>query len=103
VRDLHAALTDRDHPEALEAARSLIEKVVVYPPETDNDPPRVVLVGDLIALLQAGGVSSPQSGAQSVAPDGVLSMFVSSIKEAPGAKPWSSLFNRPRFPLSRPA
>ena len=76
VRDLHAALADRDHPEALETARSLIEKVVVYPPETDNDPPRVELAGDLIALLQAGGVIAPQSGAQSLGPDGVLSMFV---------------------------
>jgi hypothetical protein len=75
VRDLHTALADRDHPEALEAARSLIEKVVVYPPETDNDPPRFELVGDLIALLQAGGVSDPHSGAQSARPDGVLSML----------------------------
>jgi hypothetical protein len=41
---LHAALATHDHPEALEAARSLIEQVIVYPPETDKDPPRVELV-----------------------------------------------------------
>jgi hypothetical protein len=87
VCELHAALANHEHPEALEAARSLIEKVIVYPPETDNDPPRVELVGELIAMLQAGGVSAPQSGAQSAGPDAVLSMFVSSVKEAPGAMP----------------
>jgi hypothetical protein len=84
VGDLQVALANRDDAEALEAARSLIDKVVLHPPETDGDPPRVELVGDLAALLGAAGVSLPSPGSRSTVTDEVLGLFVSSVKAAPG-------------------
>jgi hypothetical protein len=84
VGDLQVALANRDDAEALEAARSLIDKVVLHPPETDGDPPRVELVGDLVALLGAAGVSLPSPGSQSTVTGEVLGLFVSSVKAAPG-------------------
>ena len=67
VRNLAPALEKGENPEALEAARSLIDKVILHPPETDDDPPGVELIGELMALLKAGG-SATQSGSQSAIP-----------------------------------
>ena len=53
VRNLAAALAADDNPEALEAARALIDQVIVHPPAIDGDPPRVELIGELMALLKA--------------------------------------------------
>ncbi len=77
VRDLDAALANQDQPEALEAARSWVEKF--RPPVIDDDSPRVELT--------AGGVGDPQPGAQSTGPDAVLSLFAGSVKAAPRAEP----------------
>ena len=87
VRNLAAALAADDNPEALEAARALIDQVIVHPPDIDGDPPRVELIGELMALLKAGGLSNPQSVSQSATPDPVLAMFASSVKAAPRAEP----------------
>ena len=62
VRNLAHALEKGENPEALEAARSLIDKVILHPPETDDDPPGVELIGELTALLKAGGVGDNQVG-----------------------------------------
>ena len=83
VRDLRSALANNDHPEALEAARALIDKVIVHPPVVDGDLPSVELVGELMAILSTAGVSASQLGVQSATSDSVLSVFVSSVKEAP--------------------
>jgi len=58
---LAAALERGDDPEALELARSLIEKVVVQPPRGDDDPPSIEVVGELVALLTAAGVEGGRS------------------------------------------
>jgi site-specific DNA recombinase len=83
VRNLEAGLANRDDAEVLEAARSLIDKVILHPP--DGNPPRIELVGDLMALLRAAGISEPPSGSDAAVSDHVLGVFVSSVKAAPGA------------------
>jgi site-specific DNA recombinase len=106
---LNAALAAGRDPETLEAARALVDKVIIHPPETDDDPPRIELVGDLMVMLQAGGVGRAQAKVGVAAYDRVLGLFVSSVKEGPGAKPWAFCFTRlPRgrgphaIPLPRP-
>lgn len=87
VNDLQAALTREAQPEALEAARALIDQVIVSPPETDGDPPGVELIGELMALLKASGIGTEHTPKAASLDDAVLSLFVSSVKEAPGAEP----------------
>jgi DNA invertase Pin-like site-specific DNA recombinase len=87
VESLGTTLENGQDPELLEAARALIDKVVIHPPNADGDPPGVELVGELMAMLRAAGVGGVEPGSGHPADDPVLSMFVSSIKEAPGAKP----------------
>ncbi|MEO3475704.1 recombinase family protein [Roseomonas sp. CAU 1739] len=41
--------------EVLEAARALIDKVIVSPGEGPDDPPGIELIGQLMAILKAGG------------------------------------------------
>ena len=91
VADLRSALAVGANPEAMEAARALIERVVVHPPEIDDDPPRIELIGELMALLTTAGLGANDNRAGASRPDPVLELFVSSVKAAPGAKPRSSL------------
>ncbi len=55
VAALRQALEAEDGVEALEAARALIDTVVISPPEGPGDPPGIELTGNLIAMLRAGG------------------------------------------------
>jgi hypothetical protein len=87
VAKLAALLSAGDHPEALEAARALIEKVIIHPPDTDDDPPGVELVGELMSLLKAAGIGQAGVGDHLLSGDPVLGLFVSSIKAGPGAEP----------------
>ena len=87
VDSLKAALARGDHPEAIETARALIDKVIIHPPEGDGDPPGVELIGQLMALLGTAGVPEAQASEKPGQPASVLAMFVSSVKSAPGAKP----------------
>jgi DNA invertase Pin-like site-specific DNA recombinase len=87
VATLASLLADGHHPEALEAARALIDKVIIHPPESDDDPPGVELVGDLVALLRAAGVEQANAGDEPSGADPVLGLFISSIKAGPGAEP----------------
>jgi hypothetical protein len=41
--------------DVLEAARALIDRVIIHQPEGPGSPPSVELVGQLMAMLQAGG------------------------------------------------
>jgi hypothetical protein len=84
---LAAALERGDDPEALELARSLIEKVVVQPPRGDDDPPSIEVVGELVALLTAAGVEGADPNSRTPAADPVPGLFVSSVKAEPGAEP----------------
>jgi DNA invertase Pin-like site-specific DNA recombinase len=87
VCSLRSGLAEGRDPETLEAARALIDQVIINPPETDGDPPRIEVVGELMAMLQAAGVGRGRTDAGSTAPDPVLSLFVSSVKHGPGAAP----------------
>jgi site-specific DNA recombinase len=85
VRDLNAALAAGCDPELLEAARALIDKVIIHPPQDDDEPPGVELVGDLMAMLQAAGVGQTFTKDGAPAKDPVLAAFVSSVRATPGA------------------
>lgn len=52
---LRQALEGGEAPEVLEAARALIDKVVVRPGEEPDDPPEIELVGHLMAMLKTAG------------------------------------------------
>lgn len=91
VARLREALDARDGTEALGAARALIDKVVVSPPDDPDGEPNIELVGNLMALLQAAGaMTSP--GEASVGIE-VLRSFQSSVKGEQGE------FSPPPFPL----
>jgi site-specific DNA recombinase len=84
VDRLKQALAAGSDAEALEAARALIDKVVVYPPDTDGGPPGLELHGELMAMLKAAGLECSQEGDSR--PDLVLAAFASSIKSDPGGQ-----------------
>ena len=48
------------------------------------------MIGELAALLKAAGIASPSPSEGAALDDAILDLFVSSIKEAPGA--WSRLY-----------
>lgn|GEM_PF-4010424 len=64
VAGLERALADRKAPEVLEAARALIDCVVVHPPEDPGSPPRIELglrpprLRPQAAAIPAGAVRS---------------------------------------------
>ncbi|GGJ35570.1 hypothetical protein GCM10011320_49150 [Neoroseomonas lacus] len=52
---LRDAIEGRNDPEVLEAARALVDKVIVSPGQGPDDPPEIELVGHLVGMLRAGG------------------------------------------------
>ena len=84
---LAEALREGDDPEVLEAARAMIDQVVIYAPGPDGGPPRIELVGELTAMLNMARDNQGIAAAQAAPPDPVLALFVSSVKEDPGAEP----------------
>ncbi len=90
VADLWRALSAGDAPDALEAARALIDRVVVHPPGDGGGPPGVELVGDLLAMLGAAGVERA-APADDRSP---LRVFAGSVKAGQGGR---------RPPRPRPA
>ncbi len=84
VMRLEQALADRDDPEALEAARALIDRVIVSPPGDPGGPPGIELVGHLQAMLKAGGAEIGTEGSRSGT--SVLSLFESAVKAGPGGQ-----------------
>jgi hypothetical protein len=89
VAALHRSVTAEDAPDALEAARALIDRVLVTPPNDDGDPPGFELVGALQAMLQATGVDGAASKSQPTA--SFLGVFACSVKEASGREYLPSL------------
>lgn len=83
---LREHLKDPDATEALEAARALIDRVVITSPEHDGDPPAIELVGDLNRIIAAAAAEPAR--ASPPAPDAtrhpVLATFISSVKECTG-------------------
>jgi DNA invertase Pin-like site-specific DNA recombinase len=84
VARLEQALADRDAPEALEAARALIDRVIVSPPSDPGSPPGIELVGQLQAMLCAGGADIGTKDRRSA--NAVLSLFDSAVKAGPGGQ-----------------
>ena len=100
MADLEQALAAGDAPDVLEAARALIDKVVIYPPGEGGGGPRIELVGDLPAMLEACGAG----WAREPAVRDVLGAFASSVKAGKGTsspKTPSYLFLTP-FPSRGP-
>ena len=87
VANLRAALASGRDQEALEAARALIDKVVISPPDTEDDPPGIEPVDERSTLLRAAGLASHHSFDQTKPGSDVLDLFASSAKEGRGAKP----------------
>ena len=87
VARLEQSLAHRNDPDALEAARALIDRVIVSPPSDPGGPPGIELVGRLQAMLRIGGAEvSAETRAPSAA---VLSLFDGAVKAGPGA--WNRL------------
>jgi site-specific DNA recombinase len=81
VEALHKAIEADDSTETREAARTLIDHVIIHPSD-DGGPPGIELVGNLAAMLRtAGAVPARDSSNQAAA---VLSSFVSSVKAGLG-------------------
>ena len=91
VTNLEEALADAQDPEALEALRVLIDRVIVTPADDPDDPPEVEVVGELTAMLAASGVQLPPA-ARAEPARGDLALFACSVKAASGDRaPWSLL------------
>jgi hypothetical protein len=83
MAELQSALADRDNPEALEQARSLIDRVIIPPGVPPEDPCQIELVGALANLLKATGATIPPP----ITPAGAntdRNLFDISAKEATG-------------------
>ena len=92
---LEQSLADRD---VLEAVCALIDRVTVSPPSDPGGPPGIELVGQLQAMLRAGGADI---GTEKRAPSAaVLSLFDSAVKAGQGA--WSRLYRTAVAPQSHP-
>jgi DNA invertase Pin-like site-specific DNA recombinase/outer membrane lipoprotein-sorting protein len=88
---LTEALREGGDPEVLEAARALIDRIVIHAPRPDGGPPGIELVGELTAMLNMARGNQGIAGDQAAPTDPVLALFVSSVKEAPGAEPLAFL------------
>jgi hypothetical protein len=81
LSQLEEAMQGPDATEAREAARMLIDQVIVSPPPVDDDPPGIEVVGNLAAMLRVG--ASSQTTDAHAPFDRVLDAFVCSVKEGP--------------------
>jgi site-specific DNA recombinase len=85
VEELREALMKGQDPEALEAARALIDKVIIHPANEGSKLPGIELVGELMGLLQAAGIACPDlSGAHDQGNKG-LSDVLGSLTAQSGA------------------
>lgn len=74
VAELRRALDADDGTEVLEAARALIDTVVVSPPDDPGEPSTIELTGNFIAMLNAGGAKlAPDDAALNACLTGLLS------------------------------
>ena len=94
VARLREALQGPDGVEALEAARELIDQVIISPPENDDDPPGIEVVGEFVTMLKAAGLGATTQRNQTE-DSNVLRLFAVTVKEGPGAKPPTLLTSFP--------
>ena len=90
VTELERAVADNKSPAVLEAARDLIERVVVHPPIEPGDGHLVELEGAIASMLRVAGVATPDVPSSKESqrhPPAGLDLFTSSVKKAQGAKP----------------
>jgi site-specific DNA recombinase len=85
VARLREALRGPDGTEALEAARELVEQVIVPPPENDDNPPGIEVIGEFVAMLKAAGLGSAPRRNQAENAD-VLRLLAITVKEGPGGQ-----------------
>jgi len=85
VARLRDALVGPDGAEALEAARELIDQIVITPPEDDGGSPGIEVVGEFMAILKAAGLGDP-TGKNNAQNTNVLCAFASSVKVGSGGK-----------------
>ncbi|GGJ40892.1 recombinase family protein [Neoroseomonas lacus] len=77
VAELRQALDADDGSDVLEAARALVDTVVVSPPDDPGEPPIIELTGNLIAMLKAGGARlAPDDASLDASLTGLLSRSV---------------------------
>ncbi len=79
VAALRAALSAGGGPEVLEAARALIERVEVHQASAPGGKPRLELLGELAALLRAGGVGTEHEKGPALVSEGP-DLFSCSVK-----------------------
>ena len=91
MAELTVALQSGHDPEGLEIARGRIDRVLIHPGETYDDPPGVELIGELITLLKVAGVGGTEAQVGPADQNPVLDLFVRSVKADPGAKPLAFL------------
>lgn len=89
--ELEASVADRRTPDVLEAARALVDKVILHPGDDPGGCHRIEVIeviGAIEAMLHAAGVDPPAATAdKSSTVD--QDLFVSSLREAAGGKaPW---------------
>ena len=87
ITELTAALNRGDDPEGLEIARGLIDQVIIHPHGPGRDSGWIEFIGNLIELLKAAGLGDAPGKGKPAKHDPVLELFVSSVKEGPGAEP----------------
>ncbi len=85
VARLREALQGPDSTDALEAAGELIEQVIVSPPERDDDPPGIEVVGEFVAMLKAAGLGTKTRKNQAENSN-VLRLFATTVKRGSRAK-----------------
>ncbi|MES2711531.1 MAG: hypothetical protein V4653_08100, partial [Pseudomonadota bacterium] len=78
VARLREALNEGNNPEAVEAARALIERVIIYPTPRGT-PPRIAVEGHLAQMLTTAQPDLPPQAAKTIATAAELS-----VKEGPG-------------------
>ena len=95
VTRILADLSAQDATASREAARALIEKVILHPPVLDEGTLNIELVGDLRTILTVGGIR-PATRRESASAADPLSVFTSSVKERQGARPLAGFGAAPR-------
>jgi len=84
MRRLNEALAVGASTEALEAARALIERIVVTP-SPDGGPADIELIGELRAMLEIAGIDLPNANRSEAAPDMMaINAMLGSVKAGPG-------------------
>jgi hypothetical protein len=78
VAGLRQAMSGANSTEVIEAARELVDRIIVSPPEDDGGPPGIELVGDLIAMLRTAGLQL--AGKASTKQADAFAALISSVK-----------------------